>query len=160
MNDLDQELVTILVVGVLVLDSLFLGVVDAAVLRLLGCGGWYTSLSGGERIIYQGRHAVISGGFNFALPNRVAVSDKRFMITIGWSRAALVIIPLDAILSTTPGNWWWWQCLRVTFKDQTRGRTVSILVNGSAQTRLMAALRSATSIAEVVRTTVSGDDTA
>ena len=106
--------------GVLILDSLFLGVVDAAVLRLVGRGGWYTALSDGERIIYRGRHGVISGGFNFALPNRVAVSDKRLTITIGWSRAALVIVPIDAILSTTRGHWWWWDSVRVTFMDQTR----------------------------------------
>src|SRR2546426_11767478 len=149
MNDLDRELVTILVVGVLVLDSLFLGVVDAAVLRLLGCGGWYTSLSDGERIIYQGRHGVISGGFNFALPNRVAVSDKRFTITIGWSRAALVIIPVDAVLSTTRGNWWWHATVRVTFMEQNRMRTVSILVSRPAQTDLGTAMQS------VVSTTAS-----
>jgi len=106
MIDLDRELVAILVLGTLVLDSLFLGVIDCAVFRLLGRGRWYRPLPGGERIIYQGRHGVISGGFNFVLPNRVVVSDRRFAITIGWSRAGLVIIPRDAILAVSLRKWW------------------------------------------------------
>jgi hypothetical protein len=126
MNNLDRELVAILVAGAIVLDSLFLGVIDTAILMLLG-RGWYTVPLGGERIVYQGRHGVLSGGINFALPNRVVVSDKRFTITIGWSRAALVIIPANAILSTVRGNWWWLARVRVTFIERTRRRTVSML---------------------------------
>ena len=104
MSDLDRELVTILAVGAIVLDSFFLGVIEAGFLMLLGRGGWYMSLPGGERIVYQGRHGVLFGGINFTMPNKVVVSDKRFTITIGWSRAALVIVPVDAVLSTTRGN--------------------------------------------------------
>jgi len=161
MSDLNRELVTVVVVGMLVLDSLFLGVIDTAVLRFLGRGGWYRALPGRERITYQGRHGVISGGFNFALPNRVVVSDRRFAITIGWSRAGLVIIPLDAILSVTHGSWWWLRIVHVTFMDRARRRTVSIVVSRSAEPPLLATLQAALSTREGVRpATVSGDATA
>jgi hypothetical protein len=60
------------------LDSLFLGVIEATILTLLGRGGWYTSPPSGERIVYQGRHGVLFGGIDFTMPNRVVVSDKRF----------------------------------------------------------------------------------
>jgi hypothetical protein len=108
-SNLDRDLVTIVLVGAIVLDGLFLGVIEAALLKVFGRGGWYTALPGGERLVYQGRHGVLFGGINFALPNRVVVSDKRFTITICWSRAALVIVPVGALLSTARGKWWWHQ---------------------------------------------------
>ena len=160
MSDLDRELVTILAVGAILLDSLFLGVIEAGFLMLLGRGGWYTSLPGGERIVYQGRHGVLFGGINFTMPNKVVVSDKRFTITIGWSRAALVIVPVDAVLSTTRGNWWWHATVRVAFMERDRMRTVSILVSRPAQTELVTAMQSVVSTTASARSGVSGDDTA
>jgi len=160
MNDLDRELVIIVAAGAVVLDSLFLGVIDATVLRLIGRGGWYTELAGGERIIYEGRHGVLSGGFSFALPNRVVVSDKRFTITVGWSRAALVIVPVAALLSTTPGNWWWHASVRVTFRERNRTRIVSILVSRPAQAQLLTAFQSVVSASASARAGVGDDVTA
>ncbi len=160
MSDLDRDLVTIVAAGAVVLDSLFLGVIDATVLRLIGRGGWYTALAGGERIVYEGRHGVLFGGISFALPNRVVVSDKRFTVTIGWSRAALVIVPVAALRSTTPGNWWWHASVRVTFQERNRTRIVSILVSRAAQAQLLTALQSAVSASASARAGVGGDDTA
>ncbi len=160
MSDLARELVTILAVGAIVLDSLFLGVIETTFLKLLGRGGWYTSLPGGERIVYQGRHGVLFGGINFAMPNKIVVSDKRFTVTIGWSRAALVIIPVGAVLSATRGNWWWYAIVRVTFMERGRRRTVSILVSRLAQTELLTAMQSVAQTPAPARSGVSGDDTA
>jgi len=160
MSDLDRELVAILAVGAVVLDGLFLGVIEATVLRLIGRGGWYTALAGGEQIVYEGRHGALFGGISFVLPNRVVVSDKRFTVTIGWSRAALVIVPVAALLSTSLGNWWWHTSVRVTFLERNRTRIVSILVSRAAQAQLHVALQSAVSASASARAGVRGDDTA
>lgn len=160
MSDLDRELVTILTVGAVVLDGLFLGVIEAMLLRLIGRGGWYTAPAGGERIVYEGRHGVLSGGISFALPNRVVVSDKRFTVTIGWSWAALVIVPAAALLSTSLDFWWWHASVRVTFLERNRTRIVSILVSRAAQAQLLIALQSAISASASARAGVRGDDTA
>ena len=121
MSALDREIVILVAVGAIVLDSLFLGVFDTLILALFGRGGWYATLIGGERIVYQGRHGVLFSGIGFALPNRVVVSDKRLAVTIAWSRAALVIAPVAALLSATPGTWWWHATVQVEFLE--RGST-------------------------------------
>ena len=160
MSDLDRELVAVLAVGAVVLDGLFLGVIEATVLGLIGRGGWYTALASGERIAYEGRHGVLSGGISFALPNRVVVSDKRFTVTIGWSRAALVIVPVAELLSASLGSWWWHASVRVAFLERNRTRIVSILVSRAAQPQLLVALQSAISASASTRARVGGDDTA
>ena len=141
----DRELVEILGVGLYVLDSLFLGVVDAALLMLIGRGGWLGRRPSDERVIYQARHSVLSGGIYFNLPNSIVVSDKRLTIGIAWSRAALVNVRVDAIRSVTPGRWWWRARVVVVFHERARTRKVSIVVSAADQMRLIAALRSVTS---------------
>jgi hypothetical protein len=142
MSDLDREVVILVVVGAIVLDSLFLGVIETLLLALFGRGGWYATLVGGERIVYQGRHGVLFSGISFALPNRVVVSDKRLAVTIAWSRAAFVIVPVAALLSVTPGTWWWHATVQVEFLERDRRRSVSILVSRATQTGLVTALQS------------------
>ena len=151
MSSLDRELAAILAAGAYILDSLFLGLVNTAFLMVARRGGWYRGPSSGERVVYQARHGVISGGFRFVLPNSVVVSDRRFTVRIGWSRAALVNVPVQAILSITPGTWWWYASVVVAFIERTRTRRVRILVSPPEQVVLMTAVGSVASIAAPTR---------
>ena len=160
MSSLDRELAAILAAGAYILDSLFLGLVNTAFLMVARRGGWYRGPSSGERVVYQARHGVISGGFRFVLPNSVVVSDRRFTVRIGWSRAALVNVPVQAILSITRSRWWWYASVVVAFIERTRTRRVRILVSPPEQAVLMTALGSVASIAALTRAGASRHGTA
>ena len=160
MSSLDRELAAILAAGAYILDSLFLGLVNTAFLMVARRGGWYRGPSSGERVVYQARHGVISGGFRFVLPNSVVVSDRRFTVRIGWSRAALVNVPVQAILSITRSRWWWYASVVVAFIERTRTRRVRILVSSPEQAVLMTALGSVASIAALTRAGASRHGTA
>src|SRR3989442_7070071 len=147
MSSVDRELAAILAAGAYILDSLFLGLVNTAFLMGARRGGWYRGPSRGERVVYQARHGVISGGFRFVLPSSVVVSDRRFTVRIGWSRAALVNVPVQAILSITRSTWWWYASVVVAFIERTRTRRVRILVSPPEQAVPLNALGTVASIA-------------
>ncbi len=142
MSNLDRDLLVNVAVGLYVCDSIWLGLVNTAVLRLTRRGGWYRAPRAGEHVMYRAGHGVNYGGIAFRLPMTVVVSDRRFSIRIAWSRAALVNIPLEAVRSVHGARWWWYPTVVVAFVEGAKTRTVDILTSEARRTELMAVLRS------------------
>jgi hypothetical protein len=137
-----RDLFILVALGLFWIDLLFLGVLPALLLRMLGRGGWYAGDEPGERVLYRGRHGVLEGAVGVGLPNAVIVSDRRLVIRLAWSRATLVDAPLASITEAEPHRRWWiYPVVRVGFLQGGRRRRIDISTSTVAQPALIATLR-------------------
>jgi hypothetical protein len=106
--------------GILMLDCLLLGVT----LRLLGLGSWYHGLDAHEQIIFRRRLGCLSSGWLWG--GLVVVTDKRLIIRFGWSRVAMVNVPLTAVHSVAVSKWWWYDTARIEYWKNNRVRVIEV----------------------------------
>jgi hypothetical protein len=134
-DPISREIIIEIVVLILVLDTLFLGVIIGPILRLVDGATWYRAPGADEVALYRYRGWLLSGLINSIVTNR------RFIARILWSRISLIDVPVSALRYVRAAKWWWLDTVEVAWGTPPRVRTIQLIATRRGQAELLAAFR-------------------
>ena len=143
MDPISREILIEIAVLILVLDTLFLGVIVGPILRCIDGATWYRAPDTGEAVLYRYRGGARYRGWLLSGLINTMLTDRRFIVRILWSRIALIDVPISGLRYIRTAKWWWLDTIEVAWGTPPRIRAIHLITTRRGQSELLAAFQAA-----------------